>query len=640
MKNTALIALILSVILIFTGCSLTKGGGETESKSESESSSSTGKTAEEKDLYSNFDLSEEWDNTAVTVKLNGSGATVSGSGAKDEDGSLRITSAGTYVLSGSLDGGQIIVSCGDSDNVKLVLNGVSVTSDSGAAILVENADKLLITLAPGTENEFSDPAERAEDAEDTACIYSHDDLTINGSGSLTVNGNCKNGIVGNDDVKIVNGNITVKAVNNAVKGKDSLYIKDGVLSVVTGEGSGSVESRSEDFGGGNKGGFKGGFRGGEGEMPEMPDGEMPEMPDGEPPAAPGKGSIERGEGGEGFGMTPPENGEDMPDMRGGENRRGSGEEQTGDGSVVTPLANKAGEGEDAVTGASVPTSGSSSETASETGGKGLVSDGEILIQGGKLTFDTADDAIHSNDTVTIEGGEISVSSGDDGIHADISVTICGGKTDIAKSYEGIEAENITVSGGDISIVAADDGLNAAGGKDSSAETRTGGFDFGNKVGEITISGGYIFVDSSGDGVDSNGSVTMSGGTVVVYGPTNSANGALDYEKSFTLTGGTVLALGAKGMALTVSDSSLPQVSIDADVKANEAFTLCDKDGNVLFTVTPTKAAQNVVFVSDSLKSGESYSCVSGGTVKAEAVNGAAFEGTVSGGTESGKVTAK
>lgn len=632
MKKTALIALILSVILIFTGCSSAKGGGETESKSESESSSSTGKTAEEKDLYSNFDLSEEWDNTAVTVKLNGSGATVSGSGAKDEDGSLRITSAGTYVLSGSLDGGQIIVSCGDSDNVKLVLNGVSVTSDSGAAILVENADKLLITLAPGTENELSDSAERAEDAEDTACVYSHDDLTINGSGSLTVNGNCKNGIAGNDDVKIVNGDITVKAVNNAVKGKDSLYIKDGVLSVVTGEGSGSVESRSEDFGGGNKGGFKGGFRGGEGEMPEMPDGEAP--------AAPGKGSIERGEGSEGFGMTPPENGEDMPDMRGGENRRGSGEEQTGDGSVVTPLANKAGEGEDAVTGASVPTSGSSSETASETGGKGLVSDGEILIQGGKLTFDTADDSIHSNGTVTIEGGEISVSSGDDGIHADTSVTISGGKIDVAKSYEGIEAEHITVSGGDISIVSADDGLNAAGGNDSSAETRTGGFDFGNKVGEITISGGYIFIDSTGDGVDSNGTIDMSSGTVVVYGPVNSANGALDYEKSFSLTGGTLLALGARGMAQGVSDSSLPQVSINADVKAGETFTLCGKDGSVLFTVTPTKAAQNVIFVSDSLKSGESYSCVSGGTVKTEAVNGAAFEGTVSGGTESGKVTAK
>ena len=329
MKKTALAAILLSLVLALTGCGL--GGAPDGAGVKADDYSFA--QAQESDRYSDFDLSETWDNTATVVSFDKDKIEVNGTGAEDAGGDLRITKAGTYVASGELNG-SITVNCGDSDNVKLVLNGVKITSDDGAAIIVENADKLLITLAADTENELNDADTRDDDAEDIACIYSHDDLTVNGSGSLTVNGNYKNGIEGNDDVKLVNGSITVNAVNNAIKGKDSLYIKDGTLTVKIGEGSQAAEMKSgDDFGDGggmrrqmpqgeigeipsipedatdengnliDRGGFGGNgewpqngerpdigaggdFSLPQGGPPEMPDGEMPEMPGGNMPEMP------------------------------------------------------------------------------------------------------------------------------------------------------------------------------------------------------------------------------------------------------------------------------------------------------------------------------------------------------------------
>ena len=145
--------------------------------------------------------------------------------------------------------------------------------------------------------------------------------------------------------------------------------------------------------------------------------------------------------------------------------------------------------------------------------------------------DCADDALHSNGNITIGGGTFNISSGDDGIHADTILTINNGEINITTSAEGLEANGVEINGGVISLRAYNDGINAC---DNSATGTTP---------YISISDGSITSNADGDGIDSNGTVSMSGGTLVVFGPTSNRDGALDYDISFAMCGGTLIALG-------------------------------------------------------------------------------------------------
>ncbi len=147
-----------------------------------------------------------------------------------EDNRICITREGTYVLEGTLSNGQICVDASDTSKVQLVLNGVQINCANSAAILIQNADKALITIAEGTDNVISDTS-RHDDETIKGCIYSTCDLTINGNGNLNVDGSYNNGISCKDDLKIVGGNITVNAINNGLKGNDSIAIYDGNITV-------------------------------------------------------------------------------------------------------------------------------------------------------------------------------------------------------------------------------------------------------------------------------------------------------------------------------------------------------------------------------------------------------------------------
>ena len=171
------------------------------------------------------------------IKLEGDSITFEGSGATVNGNIVTITSAGMYSISGTLNDGQIIVDTQDAETVELVLNGADITYSTSAPIYVSNAGKTVITLADGTENYVTDGASYLfEDAEDepNAAIFSKDDLTINGNGSLTVNANYNNGIASKDDLKITGGSITVTAVNDGIKGRDSIAVKDGTITINAG----------------------------------------------------------------------------------------------------------------------------------------------------------------------------------------------------------------------------------------------------------------------------------------------------------------------------------------------------------------------------------------------------------------------
>lgn len=188
------------------------------------------------DIFTNFDQRDNW-TEAVIITFNNDGVLINGSGAAAEGATVRITAPGTYMLSGSCDNGQIVVELSKEDKAQLVLGGLTLTCQDSAPLYVVSADKVSLTLAPGSVNAFTDAAVYTREFEKApkGCIASRDDLTINGSGELNVTGLNNNGIDCHNDLKIMSGVVNVTAVKNALKGDDSVAIKDGVITLNAGK---------------------------------------------------------------------------------------------------------------------------------------------------------------------------------------------------------------------------------------------------------------------------------------------------------------------------------------------------------------------------------------------------------------------
>jgi hypothetical protein len=270
-----------------------------------------------------------------------------------------------------------------------------------------------------------------------------------------------------------------------------------------------------------------------------------------------------------------------------------------------------------------------SDASSEDSGRAIQGDVMVVVSGGVITADAGDDALHSNSAVTIDGGDLTLASGDDGIHGDFAVTINGGSVVITESFEGIESEVITINAGFIDVTATDDGLNVADG--TAAETNTlsvgpGRGGGGEVAGEyyIYINGGttVITIGSSsaadGDGIDSNGSVVMTGGVVVINGPTDTRNSALDYNGTFEVSGGLIIGTNINGMNSEGVGAGSTQASMyltSASVlDAGTVVHIEDTDGTGLVTFEPANPFDVIVFTSEDLADGGTYDVYFGGTV--------------------------
>ena len=267
---------------------------------------------------------------------------------------------------------------------------------------------------------------------------------------------------------------------------------------------------------------------------------------------------------------------------------------------------------------------SNSDSTDTDSAKGLKSADAIKINGGTININSSDDALHSNNSLTVDGGELKISSGDDGLHSDTTLTINSGKIDI------------TMNDGTVIVTSSDDGFNAAGGNNGTE--RQGMFDSdSSKV--LTINGGYVYVDANGDGLDSNGVLKINGGTILVNGPSNDGNGALDSGSSCEVSGGTIIAIGSSGMAESLTANGQCSIMTDIDSQAaNTTVALTDSEGNVLASINSTKQFNNVVVSTPSIKKGESYKLVCGGTVDGADSYGFADSGKVSGGTTAAEMT--
>jgi hypothetical protein len=241
-------------------------------------------------------------------------------------------------------------------------------------------------------------------------------------------------------------------------------------------------------------------------------------------------------------------------------------------------------------------------TDSSSSSKGLKAGNGITINNINLKVNSLDDAIHSNNIITINNGEIELSCGDDAIHADSTIIINDGTININKSYEGIEANKITINDGTINLTSSDDGINANGG-DSNAGPGNSTSNTDNKDIYLKIAGGSITVNAGGDGIDSNGSIYMSGGNVIVNGPTDNGNGAIDYNNTFVVTGGTLFAGGSSGMAQNISSTST-QYGVIIYLGSESSGTKVSIDG--IGTYTSTKTFSSLVITSPNFEKGKTY----------------------------------
>jgi hypothetical protein len=519
---------------------------------------------------------------AVLIALDGDTIAVEGDGVAIDGATATITAAGTYSLSGALADGQIIVDTADEDPVQIILNGVDIRSSASAPLAFMNAAQVVIILADDTANYVEDaPAYIFLDAaeeEPSAAIFSNDDLTITGNGSLTVAANYNDAISSDDSVTIAGGTVTVTAVDDGIRGKDFLTIHDGTITVEAG-GDG-LKSDNED------------------------DAEL------------GYIAIEGGT----IAVT-----------------AGGDAIQAETDVLVTG-------GEFAL----VSGGGSAAQIGADDSAKGIKGVANVLIDGGTFTIDAADDAIHSNGNITINGGVFVLSTGDDGIHADATVTVNGGDIDITRSYEGIESAVITFNDGDISVIAADDGINVAGGVDGSGAMPGPGRGRGGPgaaqgsetftyTGDyyLYVNGGTIVVDAAGDGLDANGAIEMTGGVVVVNGPTESMNGALDYDGTFNISGGYLVAVGSAGMAQAPGAASTQNsvlINLNDTLPGGTLVNIQNEAGKSLLTFAPSKEIQSITFSSPELATGE-YTLYYGGRADGTSDDGLYTDGTYAAGTE-------
>lgn len=479
--------------------------------------------------YTNEDIAASYDEgNATKIVLNGDSVQIEGDGVSATGSKVTIQDGGTYIISGTLSNGQIIVSADKNDTVRMVLNGVQIQCETSSAIYVEQAQKAIILLGKGTTNTISDATTYVYEDDETepdAAIFSKDDLILTGTGTLNVTANYYNAIQSKDNLLFASGTYDITAVNNGIHGKDSVVILDG-----------------------------------------------------------------------------------------------------------------------------------------------------------SYTIDAKHNAIHSKGNLTVEKGTYALKAVKKGLHADQNVTVNAGSIDVSECYEGIEGLTITINGGDINIVASDDGLNASNkeNKDSnnqmkpempngnentapqrqedekgsvtdSNDTTTGKTDetsaatqnmperpMGQQMEEgqmppqwgggmdevdedciITINGGKITINASGDGIDSNGHIYMTGGEAYVNGPTSNGDGPLDYNGNFIMSGGTLIAIGSAGMAQTISDTSTQkglEVLYTNNQKAGSIISLTDSSQKEIISYTSIKDYSSIVISTPSLVEGENYTLSSDGTV--------------------------
>lgn len=565
------------------------------------------------------DEDESWKNNTGTVDLDN--VEVTGDGISVSDNVITISKDGDFEVTGTLDDGQIVIDT--EEKVKLRLSGMSLTNKNGSSIYVKNADKAYITLTDNTENTLTDGENYTSgDEKEKGCITSRDNLEIKGSGSLTVNGNYNHGIFSSNNIEIGNGNINVNAKNDGIHANDTLAISGGNV-YVTAEGDGLQAE----------------------EILDISDGEVNVTTTGEVKTSTSNDFGGRVEMKDLSQMTDDE----IQSMR----------EQIQNNNQFTQTEE--------------------SDDSDDTSSKGIKADWMLDISGGKVTVNSTDHAIHCTSDINITGGTLNLSSeSKKGISGHGDVTIGDGDITITKSTEGIESKKIlTINGGNIDITASDDGLNSGGTGANQNGVFGGGTNMqggqqgnrgqigrqnsdgqdGNQMtppdmssdqngGQMTppnmqqaegneqdsehhiqINDGNIKIVADADGIDSNGSLFINGGTVTVDAQATGAESAFDTDGAFIVNGGTIIGVSGSGMDESPNSYSAQNVILaytTSQISTGDEVKITDSNGKTIAEYTAVKGGSKIVYSSDKLKTGEMYTVYASG----EEVGSAEIESSI------------
>ena len=535
---------------------------------------------------------------------------------------VTITQSSELSASGSCSNGQIVVNVDKTAEpeglVTLNLEGLTLSNSSVAPIYVEAiGDEMQISAKSGTTNTISDGTTHTDTYVDSdgntntvnGAIFSRNDLKLKGKGTLNVNGNYEDGIVCKNDLKLWNGTIVVHAVDDGIRGKDSVRIGDPTatdysnlkVTVNTNNGtSGGDGIKSTNDTDENSGYVT--INGGTVSIQSYSDGIQAEQ----------AFTMNRGdvtiETYSGHTFTGSASGGNSGNPWGG----GMG------GGGMDGNANKTD-----ISAKGIKAVGLYSDEAKTT----YVSGGDITINGGTLNIDSSDDSLHCAGTMQILGGDLKLASADDGIHSDTDVIIgsesdatnyTSPSVDISYSYEGVEGVTVTMNSGSVMVYSTDDGFNAAGGADSSGNSNPGGWGQGGWGGgsssssndyKLTFNGGYTYVNAAGDGLDSNGDMFINGGYIFVS-QTGGGNGPLDCgdnNNSINYTGGVLVAGGSSDMFETPSSYSFLTSS---SLAAGSTVTFTDSNGTVLAPMPFANSSSKMVMSAPE----NSVTCYTGGTL--------------------------
>jgi trimeric autotransporter adhesin len=596
-----------------------------------------------------------------------------------------------YILSGTTSNGMFKIY--SNHKFDLILNAVSITNADGPAIDIQSGKKCTVILNAGASSSLTDGSSYASSTEDQkATFFSEGQLEFQGTGSLTVKSVSKHAICSDDYIYVQNGTITVSgAYKDGIHSKDYFKMSGGTLNITaTGDGidceggqilvsGGTIttinavadakgmtcDSTMEISGGtiamtvsgnqskGIKCAQKMSLNGGSITINTSGAVVLAASGSGYDPsyctAIKGDDTIaisgtkitvtSTGAGCKGISSD-----KGINIISGNVNitTSGTGAKYTNSGGTADSYSASclSSDGNITITG------GSAVLSSSGAGGKGISADGTITLgdanhsptvtittTGSKFAVSGTDychpKAIVSTGAITIQNGTIVISSSDDGIHSEASITQNSGNVTIINSVEGVESKYITINGGNINVTASNDGFNAT------FSTVSGGTE-SNDGSCLYLKGGYVVAScTQGDAIDSNGNIVMSGGTVIVHGPTSAPEESVDFNGTFVISGGFLIAAGTnsnmnKAMSSTSTQNGI-YATTSSGVGANSIFHIQDASGNDLATFKPIRSAYSFLFSSPKLVNG-SYSIYTGGTSTGTSSDGLCTGGTYSGGT--------
>ena len=500
------------------------------------------------DIVTDRDLEGTWEEDGATkISLSDDSCAVDGAGAVADGTTVTITAGGTYVLTGQMSAGQVVVNA-DGEKVQLVLDGVSVTSTDSAAILVRAAKKVWLTLADGTQNKIATSGSFAEDDEYSidGAVWCKSDLTINGTGALTVSSAEGHGIVCKDELALVSGDVEVEAARHAVQAQDAACVVAGTWSLTA--GTDGIHCGDDDDA--EKGSVL--IVGGTVSIDAASDGvdaaNVLEVDGGEVTVSAGDDGLhsERALQVDGGTVTVTKSYEGL-----------EGSTVTVNGGVIDVTSS-----DDGVNAAGDPTGDSSGEAA-DAGASGP-------------------EAAAGQPEDPVGGGQAPAGDGRAPEDADAQAPTSTGQV-----LAGLGGQAPAVSGGQ-------------------APGAGGDMDY-DSTAQVTINGGKLTIQAGGDGIDSNGDLTVTGGETYVFGPASDGDGSLDFAGTGTITGGVVMCAGSSGMAQNFGDASTQgSMLVSASGQAGDAIQLVDEDGNVVASCEARTSYSCVLVSAPGVESGKTY----------------------------------